>query len=739
MILAVLLATLAAIWLCAAAALMALRDLPFNQALAYAPLRLFFSIDDRATPEMRRAPVPVVYVVVHQSRLDPALMLSLLPSDTLHILDEASARSVWLRPFRRLARTVAFNTEHVFVSRRLVRVLKGDGRLAVYLPSQIEPDAKSFRLYRAIARIAVAADARIMPVMVGGAGKALGSLDAQGSSRISLFRKLRVTAPPAATLDARLLESGIPGTHANALFDALAEARIEAADRRRDLFSAVREASDLFGASATAIEDTLTGALSYRRLFIAARILGARIAGEAKTGEAVGLMLPNANAAVVSLLALFSAGRPAAMINYTAGMSAVGSAIQTAGVKLVVSSKAFVAKAELQPLVEAIEAAGARIYWLEDMRARVGLPEKLWAAVFWRRPLRRTSHQDTAVIVFTSGSEGMPKGVVLSHGNLLSNALQVAARLELSPADKLLNVLPIFHSYGLTGGTILPLLVGVPALFYPSPLHYKEIPKLARKARPTIMFGTDTFLAGYARAAEDKDFESLRLVVAGAEPVRAETRRVWKERFGASIMEGYGFTEASPVAALNTHTHGRDGTVGRPLPMIRLRLDAVEGVSNGQRLQVSGPNIMQGYLLPNEPGRLVAPADGWHDSGDIVYVDRDGFLSVRGRAKRFAKIGGEMVSLGAVETLAASFWPAASHAAAVLPDRRKGERIVLVTTEADADLGAFRQFARNSGATELMIPHAILTVDELPMLGTGKIDHAGVSSLAAERLAQPAA
>ena len=383
----------------------------------------------------------------------------------------------------------------------------------------------------------------------------------------------------------------------------------------------------------------------------------------------------------MSLIGLLSAGRVAAMINYTAGPANVTAAIRTAIVRTIVSSRAFIAKAGLDDIVEAV-GEGRREVRLAGRCAR----RRLQAGEAGRRRCcgaGRSAAQDAdkpAVILFTSGSEGTPKAVVLANRNLAANARQVEARLALSPEDKLLNVLPVFHSYGLTGGTILPLLIGVRFFLYPSPLHYKLIPETASKIRPTIMFATDTFLTAYARTADDSDFESLRLVVAGAEAVRAETRRVWRERFGAEIVEGFGMTEASPVVAVNSSTHGRDGTVGRLLPGMRMQIEPVEGIAEGGKLWIAGPNVMLGYMTADRPGELIPPENGWHDSGDMVAIDREGFIQIRGRTKRFAKIAGEMVSLGAVEMLVQSLWPEDHHAVVSVPDKRRGERIVLVTT-----------------------------------------------------------
>lgn len=723
-----------AAWMLAAGVLMHGRGIRFRQALLYLPLKLLYRIDDAALRQARDTDTPVIYVVSHQSRLEPALMLSLLPEQTLHILDDASARAHWLEPWRELGRTIAFNAEHIFVSRRLVRVLRGKGRLAVYLPDTVEPDIKSFRLFRAVARIAMQADARIVPVFVSGARRLPFSLTPAARAPRQWFPRLRIVALAPMTMADLLQRSGYTQTTtANALFDRCAEARLAGTDLDRGVFYSMRDAAGRYRASRPVVEDVVSGAMSYRKLLTGARVLGRRFEAQSSPGEAVGILLPNANGVVLTMLGLISAGRVAAMINYTAGSANVASAVKTADIKTIVSSRAFVQKADLGDVIAAAEQAGARMIWLEELRDSVSTFEKLAAALRWRHALYQQDASKTAVILFTSGSEGTPKAVVLSHRNLVANAMQAEARISISPADKLFNVLPVFHSFGLTGGTILPLLTGVRLFLYPSPLHYKLIPDVARKIRPTIMFGTDTFLAAYARTAEDGDFSSLRFVVAGAEPVHAETRRVWRERFGAEIIEGFGLTEAAPVVAVNTATHSRDGSVGRLLPGMRMRLEEIEGVPEGGQLWLTGPNLMMGYMTADRPGQL-QPLEGWHDTGDIVSVDREGFITIRGRAKRFAKIAGEMVSLGAVEMLVQALWPEERHAAVAVPDKRRGERIVLVTTAGNADPETVRLYGKQAGATELMVPHDIIKVHEIPVLGSGKTDYVAARRMALDQL-----
>jgi acyl-[acyl-carrier-protein]-phospholipid O-acyltransferase/long-chain-fatty-acid--[acyl-carrier-protein] ligase len=321
---------------------------------------------------------------------------------------------------------------------------------------------------------------------------------------------------------------------------------------------------------------------------------------------------------------------------------------------------------------------------------------------------------------------------------MLANTAQAAARIDFGREDKLFNVLPLFHSFGLTVGLILPLVSGVQIYLYPSPLHYRTVAELIYGVNATIMFGTDTFLNGYARVAHAYDFRSLRYILAGAEPVKEATRRLYMEKFGIRILEGYGVTETAPVLAVNTPMFNKFGSVGRILPGMEARLEQVEGVDEGGRLYVRGPNVMLGYLKVDKPGVLEPPEEGWHDTGDIVTIDEQGFISIKGRAKRFAKVGGEMISLAAVETLAAELWPNDPSAVIAAPDLRKGERLILVTQKSNATRSDFQAFAKARHASDLMIPAEVWTLDKLPVLGTGKADMVTLEKLVRERIAEKA-
>ena len=499
------------------------------------------------------------------------------------------------------------------------------------------------------------------------------------------------------------------------------------------LFAGLLAAGRRHGGAKIIVEDADGTALSYRRLVLASLVLGGRLARETRKGENVALLLPNAAGLLVTLFGLNAFGRVAAILNFTAGKKQVTSAVRTGSIRTVLTSRRFLEAAKLEELADAIAetewAPGhkVRIVALEDVRASLGLADKVVGAAraALANLLGRGSPADSnapAVILFTSGTEGAPKGVVLTNANLMANAYQMLDHMHdiLGPDQIVLNPLPMFHSFGLTAATLAPLMGGVKVVLYPSPLHYRQVPKVVESAKATVMLATDTFLSGYARAAEPGQLKTLRHVIAGAERVKAQTRELWAKN-DTEVLEGYGATECSPVLAVNQAGANRAGTVGPLLPGVEARLEPVPGLSEGRRLYVRGPNVMAGYLLPDQPGVLVPPQDGWHDTGDIVTID-DGYVTIRGRAKRFAKLGGEMVSLAAVESVAAGLWPDAQHVALSLPDARKGEHLVLVTDKPEASKDALLAHARKEGFPELWVPKALLVVPAIPVLASGKVD-----------------
>jgi acyl-[acyl-carrier-protein]-phospholipid O-acyltransferase/long-chain-fatty-acid--[acyl-carrier-protein] ligase len=370
------------------------------------------------------------------------------------------------------------------------------------------------------------------------------------------------------------------------------------------------------------------------------------------------------------------------------------------------------------------------LVYLEDLAKQISIADKVKGFCDWvlKKQPKKTAEK-TAVVLFTSGSEGTPKAVFLSHKNLQANRYQIASIIPFNATDSVFNALPMFHSFGLSVGTILPLLFGVKVFLYPSPLHYRIVPELCYDTAATVIFGTDTFFAGYGKMANPYDFFALKYAVIGGEKLKTTTADLWMKKFGVRILEGYGTTETAPVLSINSPMHFREGTVGRLLPDIKYKLQKVNGIDEGGRLFVKGDNVMQGYMTSEKAGVLQPLADGWYDTGDIVKVDDEGYVTIEGRAKRFAKIGGEMVSLTAVEQLLDRLYPQCLQGILSVRDDKKGEQLVLMTNNSEADLSEIREFFKREGMSELWVPKKVLYVKDIPVLGSGKFDYVAAEKL----------
>lgn len=506
---------------------------------------------------------------------------------------------------------------------------------------------------------------------------------------------------------------------------------------RKSVFRALVDARAEYGGKRPAMVDGDERVLTYDDLLRASLALGHALKKGTRRHESVGIMLPTGIGAVIAFFAISAYGRVPAMLNFTNGAAGLTSALKTAQVRRIVTARRFIELAKLDALAEELSASAELVY-LEDVREKLSLFNKAAAAIGQYLPgavAHRPQHDAPAVILFTSGTEGLPKGVALSHANLLSNVEQVRAHIAIYPSDVLFNPLPTFHCFGLTVGALMPLFLGIKAVFHPTPLQPHEIVRRIKATGSTILLSTDTFMSQYARAGEQGDLNSLRLAVCGAERLRDETRQLLRRKYSIELLEGYGVTETSPVAAANQPGANRPGTVGRLMTGMQARLEPVEGIPHAGRLFLKGPNVMLGYIKPEAPGVIVPPPDGWHDTGDVVSIDEEGFIAIKGRLKRFAKVGGETVSLAVVENCASALWPDYSHAAVAVPDGRKGEQIVLLTTFQDADRIELLGWAQNHGVSELAVPRRLIPVPSIPVLGTGKTDYVRVEKIVAQSAA----
>ncbi len=696
--------------------------------------RILFRLEVKGRENLPPAGLPAVIAVDHASFLDAPILFSLMEEPPLFAIDPRFLSRWWMRAFLSFVEARPLDPARPIALRALIEEVRAGRRLAIFAPGRIAASAALMKGYDGAAFIAERSEAPVTPVRLAGAERTYFSrIDAAKVGR-RLLPKIIVTILPPERIEVASDLAGRARRRAAGagLYEIMSGLVFRTSNLRSTLFAAFEDQAKAHGFRRTAVQDPLGGALSLRMFRIGVAVLARKIAAISQPGETVGVLLPNANGSAVTFMALQAAGRVPAMLNFTAGAANLIAACGIAKVSLVLTSRAFVEKGDLTKVVEAI-ATAARIVWLEDVRASATRIDKLRAALTAGRALHRREPDDPAVVLFTSGSEGAPKGVALSHANILANIAQLDARFDLTLTDMMFNPLPIFHAFGLTGGLLLGLLRSMRVYLYPTPLHYRQIPELVRDAGATVLIGADTFLTGYARFASAFDFRSLRYVIAGAEPVKAETRRVYMEKFGLPILEGYGVTECSPVLAVNTAVFNRNGTVGKLLPNIEARLEPVPGIEEGGRLRVRGPNVMIGYYRADDPGELEPPPGGWHDTGDIVMIDAEGFLAVKGRAKRFAKIAGETVSLGAVEDILSGLWPDDLIAAVTAPDPKKGERVILATTRVGATRAEAQTWMKIRGASELMFPESVIVLEAIPLLGSGKTDYIALMKALRER------
>ncbi|MBS0644195.1 MAG: acyl-[ACP]--phospholipid O-acyltransferase [Proteobacteria bacterium] len=712
------------------------------RALAQWYFRLFHRAEVRGLENLPPPDRRAIVVINHQSFLDGCLVAAFLPGNLVFAVDTAQAQRFWFLKY--VLDIFPVDPSSPMATKTMVKAVRDGRRLAIFPEGRITLTGALMKIYPGPGMIADKGDAVIVPVRIEGL-KFHKTSRMQGKLPLRWFPRVSLTVLPPRRLDVPETVTG--RARRAALGVAMHRLMVDAAFRPETihgtLFAGLLRARALYDMGKPVVADVSPNdnggntrtELTYDRLILGATVLGRKLA-TLVPDQTVGVLLPNAAGVAVTFFALQAQGRTVAMLNFTAGADAMLACCKAAGVRTIISSRRFIERGKLHKLVDAV---GAQVpfVWLEDVRESIGLADKLTGKLAAMRPHALPGAvlegNRPAVILFTSGSEGMPKGVVLSHRALLSNCAQAAAVIDFNPVDKVFNALPMFHAFGLTGGTLLPLLYGVRTFLYPSPLHYKIVPEMIYDEQSTIMFGTDSFLSGYVRRADPMDFQSLRYIFAGAEKVRPETRMAYMQHFKKPIFEGYGATETAPVLSLNTMAASKEGAVGQLMPGMDYRLEAVPGIAEGGRLWVHGPNIMLGYLKADQPEVLQPPPDGWYDTGDIVSVDAHGFVTILGRAKRFAKIAGEMVSLSSAETLAHAVWPDAAQAVVALPDARKGERLVLVTTQSDATARMLLGKARERGIAEIMVARDIMVVAKLPLLGTGKIDYPAVQSLAAER------
>ena len=691
-------------------------------------LNLFFRIEIKGWENWEKAGDGVLIAPNYVSFIDPLILAVFLPEKVPFAIERRLTKKKFIGLFLPLVETHILDADAPLTLKYFLNHLKNGGKCVIFPELQPTTIGNPMKVSQGVAMIADHTKAKILPINITGTELTPFSR-IQHKPGLRFFAKVTINILPATKI---VLPDDLSGPKrasaaGRALEKIMDEASLASRTKNKKFFDVLLDARKQYGGKFRIFCDHGQRPITYNGLITRILLIEDVLKTAGMEGDNVGVLLPTSIGGAVTIYALQKMGKVPAMLNFSLGGRSLVNCCRTACVKTVITSRKFVELGKFEALIAAVEEAGLRVIWLEDHASSITKFKKVSAAlktIFMRSaPVKEGETDKPAIILFTSGSEGAPKGVVLSYKNLLVNHTQMYTRIDFYRSDRILNTMPIFHSFGLCG-VFMPVTLGIFVYFYPSPLHYKTISTICYDERITFLFATDTFLGGYAKAASDNyDFATIRMLVQGGEKLRHSTQEIWFERFSIRITEGYGVTEASPVVANNYYAHHRSGTVGQFVAGIEYRIEPVEGVHEGGRLWIKGPNVMLGYLRSTNPGVIDPPKDGWHDTGDIVSVDEDGFVRILGRAKRFAKIGGEMISLAAVEEVLSEVWPEDKHAVVMTKGGPRGETLSLVTSRPGLKRDELRQTLSDLGVAEIAIPKKILTLENIPLLSTGKIDY----------------
>ncbi len=692
----------------------------------------------------KKTPKKGVYVSNHVSYLDPILLFAFLPGNPVFALNGHLYRNRLIRFLMRTADIMPFNPIEPGDIKELIAKVDSGRLCVIFAEGRVTESGGLMKIYEAPGLVADKSKAPLIPVWIEGPqygyfSKTKGKLPHRPLPKVRVI----VGKPRSFRLKDELRRQR---DHiSNEVYMILREMSFEVRyNPNISLFAQLMKTAKVHAKKGLFrrpkfVEDVQRKQQSYRDIIIKSFVIGKYFKRRTEPEEHVGMLLPNSVAALCSFFGLSAYGRIPVMLNFSVGAQNMISMCKTAQVRIVITSLMFVKTAKMEDAVKMIEEAGVKVFYLEKMAKEIGLWDKVNAYLRYkikRVPIKKGGNRK-AVILFTSGSEGAPKAVVLSHANIISNIKQMSAIETINVTDTVFNALPMFHSFGLVVGTLFPLFEGAKLFLYPSPLHYRVVAEIVYETGASIMFGTDTFFRGYGRIAHPFDFHNIRFMFGGAEAVKPDTRNIWMERLGIRVLEAYGSTECSPVVSANNRIFNRFGSIGKLLPAIEYKIEPVPGIEKGGELVVRGPNIMMGYIMPDNPGVLVPLKDGWYHTGDVVEIDEIGFVYIRDRIKRFAKIGGEMVSLNAVHEMVCKAYEADGefqYGVVATPHESKGEQIVLATNNKNVTQEGLHAYIKANSMSELYLPRVILYMEKLPVFATGKADNVTLKKMVLEEL-----
>lgn len=658
-----------------------------------------------------------IFIANHVSLLDVVILSANLPENVCFVANTHIAKR--FAPFMKFRKVITIDPLNPYSIRQIIKEVNNGTPIMIFPEGRITRTGGLMKIYDGVGVIALKTNATVVPISINGAEHTKFSY-LNDKNKTYYFHPVTLTIGKSfkierdKNLSMKNQKKLISENLLHCLQNELLSSRLK---KSVNLYNELLSCAKLYGHNKIICSE-VNQSITYKKLIINSNVFAERLNKELAEEQNIGILLPSSIAQIVTLFSLFKLGKTPSMLNFSLGQKIIEDCCNTSSVRVILTSKIFIEKVKLHSLIESLDGK-IQIIYLEDIKNKISKTDKVNGFLQYKTN-QKSNYLNNEIILFTSGSESNPKGVVLSHENIFSNIIQVKSVIDFTQKDKVMNALPLFHSFGLTAGTLLPLLSGIPIVVYPTPLHYKVIPELVYDANATVIFGTATFLAAYGKNAHPHDFYSIRYVVAGAEKLKDDTRDLWMNKFGIRIIEGYGATEASPILSVNTPLLYKPKTVGHLLPGIEYKIKKIQGIETGGSLLVKGPNIMKGYLLHDKG---FVPCPEWYDTGDIVDIDEQGFIEIKSRLKRFAKIAGEMISLNQVEEIVTKCFYNSEIAAIATPDNKKGEKIILYTTNIDIKLDDIRKYVKENKLSPLVIPSKIELIDKIPVMGTGKIDY----------------
>jgi acyl-[acyl-carrier-protein]-phospholipid O-acyltransferase/long-chain-fatty-acid--[acyl-carrier-protein] ligase len=703
-----------------------------------------FRVDIRGIENIKKAGRRSIIIANHTSFLDGLLIFAYLPFNTAFIIYHQYAYR-WFAWISKGIKVFFIDPQQPLIMKYILQHLNSDHRVVIFPEGRMTSTGSLMKINEGPAMLAERTNATILPIRIDGAEHSrLTRL--KGKIKRRMFPKITIHIQDPIRVENCAGNTPVE-TRKNIserIERLMEEMTFETRAYKETLFDSLVDASKRHGRFTKIIEDHDRKPLTYFSFLMKSCVLGTYFHRMTDMQERVGVLLPTSCAASLAIFGLMSHGRVPVMLNYSLGDKSLLETILSTDLRTIITSRKFISNlAHLQIVEKEAKAKNIKIICLEDLASKkssyaLTLEDKLRGIKFALTPASsykvfRPHPDDLAIMLFTSGSEQLPKAAGLSHKNINSNVAQITACLDFTAKDLLLNILPVYHSFGLTAGVFLPLLSGIPTFSYPSPLHYKVIPTLAYDLNATVFFGTSSLLLKYGEAAHNYDFYSMRYVVAGAEKLTTTTRNLWQDKFGIRILEGYGMTEASPAVSFNTPMHNQNGTVGKLLPGMKASIKPIEGIDEGGELCLKGPNIMMGYWNGKE---FVPPSGEYgYETGDIVTIDEKGFIKIIGRLKRFAKISGEMIPLAYIEELIHKHYPDSGICLVAIPHEQRGEELVLVTTNKEITHDAMNTLFVKEKYPPLFCPKKVMYEEEIPLMGSGKVDVNRVKSIVMEKIA----